>query len=168
MKTMEEIIMAVISVALLVFFILVLGETTISFSPFSIKMEAWDKLIGILLIILGAGFLRYYHKRIDREEFIEETREFLDQEIARESESKVINFRMILYRSNTKELREEIESLGILPLTSPSEGGYILVAGNRYSIIYELDESIPELYDCGLDKTEFLDSVKRSVNVFDY
>lgn len=165
---MEEIIMVVISVALLIFFILVLGETTISFSPFSIKMEAWDKLIGILLIILGAGFLRYYHKRIDREEFIEETREFLDQEIARESESRVINFRMILYRSNTKELREEIESLGILPLTSPSEGGYILVAGNRYSIIYDLDESIPELYDCGLDKTEFLDSVKRLINVFDY
>lgn len=165
---MEEIIMAVIFIASLVFFILVLGETTISISPFSIKMEAWDKLIGILLIILGAGFLRYYHKRIDREEFIKETREFLDQEIAQESESRVINFRMILYRSNTKELREEIESLGILPLTSPSEGGYILVAGNRYSIIYELDESIPELYDCGLDKTEFLDSVKRSVNVFDY
>ena len=162
MKSMIEIIMVVITVSVLIFFILCIGETTISFSPFLIRMKAWDKLVGILLIIIGASFLRCYHKRIDREEFLSEVQEYLDQE----AESRVINFRMILYRDNTKEIRESLESLGILPLSSPVEGGYILVAGNRYSIISDIDESIPELYDCGLDSVSFLNLVKKTVNVF--
>jgi hypothetical protein len=129
-------------------------------------MRAWDKLVGILLIFIGIAFLRCYHKRTDREEFLKGVQEYLDQGAVDESESRVINFRMILYRANTKEIRESLENLGILPLSSPVEGGYILVAGNRYSIISDVDESIPELYDCGLDSVSFLNLVKKTVNVF--
>ena len=57
-------------------------------------------------------------------------------------------FNMILFHGNTPEIRETLEKMGFLPLSSPKDGGYILVAGNRYTIIYEVDESIPELFDC--------------------
>lgn len=156
----SEWIMLVIYVVLAVFLILYLGEMVISWSPFSIRMEAWDKLVGILLIILGACFIRSYHFRTDRDEFFRQVREYLDKEIVRDSEIESSRFTMVMYRGNTKELRTKLEEIGYMPLSSPKEGGYILVAGDRYSIISEIDESMPELYDCGTDEDKFLDLLK--------
>ena len=69
---------------------------------------------------------------------------------------------MYLYHGNTKEVREMIEEIGILPLSSSVEGNFILVAGNRYSTIDNIDESIPELYDCSDSLDLFLEKCKKS------
>lgn len=152
---------------LLIFILLIcllyIGQTTITFNPFSIKLLAWDKLLGFIFLIAGLIFLKFYNHRIAYEEgwkrgYNIALEEYIDEINIQENEG----FRLYLYRGNTKEIRENLEDYGILPLSSPKEGGYLLVAGNRYSVIDSIDESIPELYDCSDSLELFLEKCKKS------
>ena len=158
---MENILLGV----LLFICLMYLGHTVITFNPFSIKLLAWDKLVGILFLILGFGFLKYYDRRTSYEEgFIEGYKIALEEQTTDQVQvdEEKRDFYMYLYRGNTKEVREKLEDFGILPLSSPKEGGYLLVAGNRYSVIDSIDESIPELYDCSDSLDLFLEKCKKS------
>ena len=47
----------IIGCALLVLFVLFMGRTEMSFSPFYIRMPGWQNVVGWLLILIGIGFL---------------------------------------------------------------------------------------------------------------
>ena len=42
---------------MLVFFVLFMGRTEISFSPFYIRMPGWQNVAGVFLLLIGIGFL---------------------------------------------------------------------------------------------------------------
>lgn len=42
---------------MLVLFVLFMGRTEISFSPFYIRMPGWQNVVGWLLLLIGVGFL---------------------------------------------------------------------------------------------------------------
>lgn len=46
-----------IGCALLVLFVLFMGRTEISFSPFYIRMHGWQNVVGWLFLLIGVGFL---------------------------------------------------------------------------------------------------------------
>ena len=48
---------AIIGCALLVLFVLFMGRTEISFSPFYIRMPGWQNVVGWLFLLIGVGFL---------------------------------------------------------------------------------------------------------------
>ena len=48
----------IIYLVLLVAFILYLGQTEISFSPFRIKITEWYKPLGIIIMIIGFLFIQ--------------------------------------------------------------------------------------------------------------
>ena len=48
---------AIIGCILLVLFVLFMGRTEISFSPFYIRMPGWQNVVGWLLLLIGIGFL---------------------------------------------------------------------------------------------------------------
>lgn len=47
----------IIGCMLLVLFVLFMGRTEISFSPFYIRMPGWQNVVGWLLLLIGVGFL---------------------------------------------------------------------------------------------------------------
>lgn len=47
----------IIGFAYLVLFVLFMGRTEISFSPFYIRMPGWQNAVGWLLLLIGIGFL---------------------------------------------------------------------------------------------------------------
>ena len=47
----------IIGCALFVLFVLFIGRTEISFSPFYIRMPGWQNVVGWLLLLIGIGFL---------------------------------------------------------------------------------------------------------------
>jgi hypothetical protein len=47
----------IIGCALLVLFVLFMGRTEISFSPFYIRMSGWQNVVGLVLLLIGIGFL---------------------------------------------------------------------------------------------------------------
>ena len=47
----------IIGCILLVLFVLFMGRTEISFSPFYIRMPGWQNVGGGLLLLIGIGFL---------------------------------------------------------------------------------------------------------------
>ena len=47
----------IIGCALLVLFVLFMGRTEISLSPFYIRMPGWQNVVGWLLLLIGIGFL---------------------------------------------------------------------------------------------------------------
>ena len=47
----------IIGCILLVLFVLFMGRTEISFSPFYIRMLGWQNVVGWLLLLIGIGFL---------------------------------------------------------------------------------------------------------------
>lgn len=47
----------IIGCALLVLFVLFMGRTEISFSPFYICMPGWQNVVGLVLLLIGIGFL---------------------------------------------------------------------------------------------------------------
>lgn len=47
----------IIGCTLLVLFVLFMGRTQISFSPFYIRMPGWQNVVGWLLLLIGIGFL---------------------------------------------------------------------------------------------------------------
>lgn len=47
----------IIGCTLLVLFVLFMGRTEISFSPFYIRMPCWQNVVGWLLLLIGIGFL---------------------------------------------------------------------------------------------------------------
>lgn len=47
----------IIGCILLVLFVLFMGRTEISFSPFYIRMPGWQNVVGWLLLLIGIGFL---------------------------------------------------------------------------------------------------------------
>ena len=137
-----------------------IGETVISFNPFSIKLLAWDKLLGFIFLILSLGFFKFYNTRTAYCDGYSSGYSKAVEDTNCVYENK--DFKMYLYHGNTKEVREKIEEIGILPLSSSVKGNFILVAGNRYSIIDNIDESIPELYDCSDSLDLFLEKCKKS------
>lgn len=140
-----------------------IGETVISFNPFSIKLLAWDRLLGLILLILSLGFFKFYNIRTAYcDGYLSGYSKAVKEQTTEINVYENKNFKMYLYRGNTKEVREMIEGIGILPLSSSVEGNFILVAGNRYSIIDNIDESIPELYDCNDSLDLFLEKCKKS------
>ena len=136
-----------------------LGELSISFNPFSFKLMAWDKMIAIVLFIIGFVFLRYHYERLGYDRGREDTIEYYENK-------KTNKFEMILYRGNSAEVRQSIEDLGFLPISSPAAGGYILVAGNRYSTIScsSVDEEdFPEVYDCSDSLNLFIEKCQHLI-----
>ena len=47
----------IIGCALLVLFVLFMGRTEISLSPFYVRMPGWQNVVGWLLLLIGIGFL---------------------------------------------------------------------------------------------------------------
>ena len=47
----------IIGCTLFVLFVLFIGRTEISFSPFYIRMEGWQNVIGFLLLLIGFAFI---------------------------------------------------------------------------------------------------------------
>ena len=47
----------IIGCILLVLFVLFMGRTEISLSPFYIRMPGWQNVVGWLLLLIGIGFL---------------------------------------------------------------------------------------------------------------
>ena len=47
----------IIGCALFVLFVLFMGRTEISFSPFYIRMPGWQNVVGWFLLLIGIGFL---------------------------------------------------------------------------------------------------------------
>ena len=47
----------IIGCALLVLFVLLMGRTDISLSPFYIRMHGWQNVVGWLFLLVGIGFL---------------------------------------------------------------------------------------------------------------
>lgn len=47
----------IIGCVIFVLFVLFLGRTEISFSPFYILMPGWQNVVGWLLLLIGVGFL---------------------------------------------------------------------------------------------------------------
>jgi uncharacterized membrane protein len=58
----------IIGCILLVLFVLFMGRTEISFSPFYIRMPGWQNVVGWLLLLFGVGFLNNEAKRQAYEE----------------------------------------------------------------------------------------------------
>ena len=153
----------IILMALCLFCLAFLGELSISFNPFSFKLMAWDKMVAVVIFIVGFVFLRHYYERtayiqgyLDAKEDITEFQKPKDNE-----------FKMILYRNNSYEVRQAIENLGFLPLTSPSEGGYILVAGTRYAIVSEIDEDFnSEIQDCSDSLKLFIEECQHIIQSY--
>lgn len=161
MKMVENVVLIILCLICLAY----IGETVISFNPFSFKLLAWDKLLGFIFLILSLGFFKFYNVRTGYSDGYSAgyTKAVSDQMVKIEVYEKE-NFMMYLYRGNTKEVREMIEEIGILPLSSSVEGNFILVAGNRYSILETIDESMPDLYDCNDSLDLFLDKCRKSLN----
>ena len=47
----------IIGCILIVIFVLFMGRTEMSFSPFYIRMPGWQNVVGWLLLLIGIGFL---------------------------------------------------------------------------------------------------------------
>ena len=58
----------IIGCTLLVLFVLFMGRTEISFSPFYIRMPGWQNVVGWLLLLIGIVFLNNEAKRQAYEE----------------------------------------------------------------------------------------------------
>ena len=62
----------IISIIIILFVIFFIGETKITFSPFSFKMENWQALVGWILLVIAFSFLDYKRiQRIKLESYIE-------------------------------------------------------------------------------------------------
>ena len=60
MKMFEVIFLVVLCLFCLAF----LGELSITFNPFSFKLMAWDKMVAVVIFIIGFVFLRHYYERL--------------------------------------------------------------------------------------------------------
>lgn len=58
----------IIGCALLLLFVLFLGRTEMSYSPFYIRMPGWQNVVGWFLLLIGVGFLNNEAKRQAYEE----------------------------------------------------------------------------------------------------
>ena len=47
----------IIECILLVLVVLYIGRTEISFSPFCLRMEGWQNVVGFLLLLIGLAFI---------------------------------------------------------------------------------------------------------------
>lgn len=147
------------------------GGLQVSFNPFTIKLTTWVRLLGVIFVILGIVCLEWHYSNLYYKEGFNDACNQLKEVITEKSEDyikeRTETFKVILYRGNTKEIRETLESVyGILPLSSPVEGGYLLVAGNRYSVVEEIDESIPELFDCSDSLSVFYEACRALKNSY--
>lgn len=62
----------IIGCILLVLFVLFMGRTEISFSPFYIRMPGWQNVVGWLLLMLGVLFLNSNARQDGYEKGIED------------------------------------------------------------------------------------------------
>lgn len=82
----------IIGCALLVLFVLFMGRTEISFSPFYIRMPGWQNVVGWLLLLFGVGFLNNEAKRQAYEEGFDDgityVKEWIKNYLKEEEDSK--------------------------------------------------------------------------------
>lgn len=71
----------IIGCTLLVLFVLFMGRTEISFSPFYIRMPGWQNVVGWLLLLFGVGFLNNEAKRQAYEEGFDDGITFVKEKI---------------------------------------------------------------------------------------
>ena len=124
-----------------------LGELSISFNPFSFKLMAWDKMVAVIIFIIGFVFLRHYYERLGYVQGKEDTIKYY--------ENKKVNneFSVILYRDNSLEVRQLLEKMGFTPMYPPIEDdNYILVSGTCYRTIdievWDENDYPGGVYDC--------------------
>ena len=74
MKMLETVFLFVLCLICLAF----LGELSFSFNPLSFKLAAWDKMVAIIIFIIGFVFLRHYYERIGYDQGREDTIEYYE------------------------------------------------------------------------------------------
>lgn len=82
----------IIGCTLFVLFVLFIGRTEISFFPFYIRMEGWQNVVGLLLLLIGFAFIGSdFRERVYYEGFedgVEYTLERIKDCINREEETE--------------------------------------------------------------------------------
>lgn len=82
----------IIGFALLVLFVLFIGRTEISFSPFYIRMPGWQNVVGWFLLLIGIGLLNNEAKRQAYEEGVDDgityVKEKVEDYLERKEEAK--------------------------------------------------------------------------------
>ena len=82
----------IIGCILFVLFVLFMGRTEISFSPFYIRMPGWQNVVGWLLLLFGVGFLNNEAKRQAYEEGFDDgityVKEWIKNYLKEEEDSK--------------------------------------------------------------------------------
>ena len=82
----------IIGCTLLVLFVLFMGRTEISFSPFYIRMPGWQNVVGWLLLLIGIRFLNNEAKRQAYEEGFDDgityVKEKVEDYLERKEDSK--------------------------------------------------------------------------------
>ena len=71
----------IIGCTLLVLFVLFMGRTQISLSPFYIRMPGWQNVVGWLLLMFGVGFLNNEAKRKAYEEGFDDGITYVNEKV---------------------------------------------------------------------------------------
>ena len=69
----------IIGCALLVLFVLFIGRTEISFSPFYIRMPGWQNVVGWLFLLIGVGFLNNNARQEGYEKGLEDAFDIVEE-----------------------------------------------------------------------------------------
>lgn len=71
----------IIGCILLVLFVLFMGRTEISFSPFYIRIPGWQNVVGWLLLLIGIGFLCNDARQQSYEKGLEDGFDYVKEQI---------------------------------------------------------------------------------------
>ena len=69
----------IIGCTLLVLFVLFMGRTEISFSPFYIRMPGWQNVVGWFLLLIGISFLCNDARQKGYEEGLEDAFDIVEE-----------------------------------------------------------------------------------------
>ena len=69
----------IIGCTLLVLFVLFMGRTEISFSPFYIRMSGWQNVVGWLLLLIDVWFLNNETKQEGYEKGLEDAFDIVEE-----------------------------------------------------------------------------------------
>ena len=82
----------IIGCTVIVLFVLFIGRTEISFSPFYFRMEGWQNVVGFLLLLIGFAFIGSDFKQRTYYEGFEDGVEYtiiqIKERLNREEETK--------------------------------------------------------------------------------
>lgn len=71
----------IIGCILIVIFVLFMGRTEISFSPFYIRMPGWQNVVGWLLLLIGIGSLCNDARQQSYEKGLEDGTDYVKEQI---------------------------------------------------------------------------------------